>query len=102
MAYMEERGLKGQSGETVHNVILENRQKASISGVEDVDSFDDREMIIQTNMGTVSLKGENLHINKFNIDTGELVIEGDIDEFVYHDDGGYGKKGGGLFSKMFG
>ena len=56
MALMEERALKNQ-GETIHNVILENRQRASISGVEDVDSFDESEMIIQTNMGTVSLKG---------------------------------------------
>lgn len=100
MAMMEERTLKSQ-GETVHNVILENRQKVSISGVEDVDSFDEAEMIIQTNMGTVSLKGENLHINKFNVDTGELVIEGDVDEFVYHDDGGYGKKGRLVFQNVW-
>lgn len=100
MALIDERELKNR-GENVHNIILENRRKASISGVEEVDSFDETEMIIQTNMGTVSLRGENLHINKFNVDTGELVIEGDVDELIYHDESGYGKKSG-LFSKMFG
>lgn len=100
MAIMEERVQRGQN-EPQQNIIIENRSKISISGVEDVDSFDERDMILQTNMGTLSVKGENLHINKFNIETGELVIDGDIDEVVYHNDGGYAKKGS-LFSKMFG
>ncbi len=100
MPLVEERTQKNQN-EKVQNIIIENRAKISISGVNDVDSFDECDIILQTSMGTLSVKGENLHINKFNVETGELIIDGDIDEVVYHNDGSYGKKGS-FFSKMFG
>lgn len=99
MALMEERNGKTHA-EATQNIIIESRSKISISGVEDVDSFDDTDIILQTNMGTLAIKGENLHINKFNVETGELIIDGDIDEVVYHDTA-YGKKDS-FFSKMFG
>ncbi len=100
MAIMEEKYAKN-TGEAQQNIIIENRRRISVSGVDEVDSFDERDMILQTNMGTLSIKGDNLHINKFNIETGELIIDGDVDEVIYHDIGGYGKKGSFL-SKMFG
>lgn len=65
------------------NVILENRKKASISGVSDVDSFDERTIVLFTNLGQLTVKGHNLHINRLNVETGEVVIDGDIDSFVY-------------------
>ncbi len=100
MAIMEERNIKNQN-ESTQNIIVENRRRISVSGVEDVDSFDERDMILQTNLGTLSIKGEGLHINKFNVETGELIIDGDIDELIYHNDGYYDKKSS-LFSKIFG
>lgn len=101
MALIEDKTAKANAGRPLHNLIVENREKISISGVEDVESFDEENMLIHTEMGLLSLKGANLHINKFNVESGELVIEGDIDEIVYSDGDGYGKKGG-FFSKMFG
>lgn len=98
MAIMDEKYVKG---ENVQNIIIENRRKISVSGVDEVESFDEQDMILQTNMGTLSIKGDNLHINKFNIETGELIIDGDVDEVMYHDVSGYSKKGS-FFSKIFG
>ena len=62
----------------IQNLILENRQKLSISGVNDVLSFDDQVVMVDTELGLLTVKGENLKINKLSIDTSEVIVEGDI------------------------
>ena len=69
----------------IQNLILENRQKLSISGVIDVLSFDDQVVIIETELGLLIVKGENLRINKLSIDTSEVIVEGDISALTYSD-----------------
>ena len=69
----------------IQNLILENRQKLSISGVIDVLSFDDQVVIVETELGLLTVKGENLRINKLSIDTSEVIIEGDISALTYSD-----------------
>ena len=66
-----------------HNIILENRNKLSISGVNDVDSFDDKQISAFTEMGFLTIKGSNLHINKFKTQNSELNISGKIDSLLY-------------------
>ncbi len=85
---------------TVQNLILENRNKLSISGVKDVLSFDDQVVIMETELGMLTVKGDNLKINKLSIDTSEVIVEGDISNLGYND---HTKKeqDGGLFSKIF-
>jgi len=83
-----------------HNVIMENRRRMSVSGVEEVDSFDESSVSLYTQMGMLLIKGKNLHINKLNVDTGELIIEGEIVALIYSD-GGNEKKTGGFFGKLF-
>lgn len=100
MAIMEPSIQKTQR-EEAQNIIIEGRRKISVSGVCDVDSFDECDIVLQTNLGTLSIKGEGLHINKFNVETGELIIDGDVDEVVYHDETAFGKKSS-LLSKLFG
>ena len=69
----------------IQNLILENRQKLSISGVIDVLSFDDQVVIVETELGLLTVKGENLRINKLSIDTSEVIVEGDISALTYSD-----------------
>ena len=83
----------------VHNIILENKSKLSISGVTDVESFDEEAIILHTETDTLTVKGYGLHINKLNLDQSELVIEGEIENLAYADL--EEQKGGGFFSKMF-
>ena len=64
-----------------HNILLENREKLSITGVDDVNSFDEKQIVAQTKMGYLTIKGSLLHIHKFN--QGDLNITGKIDELVY-------------------
>ena len=69
----------------IQNLILENRGKLSISGVLDVLSFDDQVVMIETELGLLTVKGENLRINKLSIDTSEVIVEGEISYLAYSD-----------------
>lgn len=82
-----------------HNIILEDRKNLSISGVNDIDSFDDKLVIVFTELGELTVKGNNLHINKLNVDTGELTMDGEIVAIFYNED--KPKKGKSVFSKVF-
>ena len=96
---MEERRISGFSNNINHNVIMENRSKVSISGVEDVDSFDEQTVVLFTSAGLLTVKGNDFHINKLNVDSGEVVLEGNIESLVYSEN--VGRETGGFFSKMF-
>lgn len=68
-----------------HNVILEDRSRLTVSGVSDVDSFDEQTVIVFTQMGELTVKGEDLHINRLSLEMGELAVEGDIASLSYTD-----------------
>lgn len=84
----------------IQNLVLENREKLSISGVLDVLSFDDQVVIVETELGLLTIKGENLRINKLSIDTSEVVVEGEIYNLAYSENN-LDKKSSGLFNKIF-
>ena len=86
----------------IQNLVLENREKLSISGVIDVLSFDDQIVIVETELGLLTVKGENVRINKLSIDTSEVVVEGDIYNMAYSEKDYEKKNGGGsLLGKIF-
>lgn len=95
---MEER--KNQKEHQKCNIILEDRSRLSISGVEDVDTFDESNFIAITSAGALVVKGADLHISKLNVDTGELVVDGEIDSCVFNNSYG-GKSGGSILSRIF-
>ncbi len=95
---VEER--KGLSTNVIQNLVLENRGKLSISGVLDVLSFDDQVVIVETELGLLTVKGEDLRINKLSIDTSEVVVEGDIYGMNYSEKD-MDKKGGSIIGKIF-
>ncbi|NMB97045.1 MAG: sporulation protein YabP [Clostridiaceae bacterium] len=83
----------------IQNLILENRQKLSISGVIDVESFNEDCVVIETELGLLIVHGEDMRINKLNLDNSELNIEGDIISCEYNDR--ENTKSRGFFSRMF-
>lgn len=83
------------------NIIMENREKLSVSGVIDVESFNDECVIVETELGMLIIKGEDLHINKINLDSSELSVEGDIISCEYSDRESSRSKGFGFLGKMF-
>ena len=70
---------------TIHNIIMENREKISISGVKKTENFDDKIIVLDTQMGQLTIKGDNLHISKMDIDTGNLSVSGNIYGLVYNE-----------------
>ena len=84
----------------IQNIILENREKLTISGVLDVLSFDDQIVILETELGLLSIKGENIKINKLSIDTGDVIVEGDIINLGYSEKD-IDRKNGSIFGKIF-
>lgn len=96
---MDERKMQ-TTGTIIQNLILENRSKLSISGVLDVLSFDDQVVIVETELGLLTVKGENLRINKLSIDTSEVIVEGDISNLSYSEKE-LDKKSGGFLGKIF-
>lgn len=85
----------------IQNIILENREKLSVSGVKDVLSFDDQVVILETELGLLTIKGENIRVNKLNIDTSEVITEGKISCISYSDKTLDNNKNVGLLSKIF-
>lgn len=84
---------------TFQNLVLENREKLSISGVIDVLSFDDQVVIVETELGLLTVKGENIRINKLSIDTSEVVVEGEVNNLAYSEK--EIEKKGSLLGKIF-
>lgn len=93
----EERSKTG--GQLPHNVILEGRERLSVSGVEDVISFDEGNVMMSTSKGMLIVKGEQLHIEKLNLDNGELSLDGMIAALDY-EDGANERQG--FWSRLFG
>lgn len=93
MAYDDGRAA-GPTG----NIILEGRERLSISGVTDVLSFDEGEVVAETTMGLLVTAGEDLHVERLSLDVGELVLTGHIAALEYVGDR---KQKGGLWSKLF-
>lgn len=84
----------------MQNIILENRNRLNITGVEDVLSFDEQTITALTTLGLLIIKGNDLHLNQFSLDTTELSIEGDIVSLQYNDKQS-SRKGENIFTKIF-
>lgn len=68
---------------SVHGLTVINRQHGTVTGVTDVDSFNENEIRMVTAQGKLLLKGEKLHIKELNLEKGEATVEGKMDSFVY-------------------
>lgn len=97
---IDERKSMNTSTNIVQNLILENRGKLNVSGVNDVLSFDDQVVMIDTELGLLTVKGENLRINKLSLDTSEVIVEGEISSLTYSQNK-QEKSPGTLLSKIF-
>lgn len=82
-----------------HRLEMDGRERLTVTGVEDVDRFDETGIVMSTTVGTLVITGENLHIGKLSLDGGELHVDGRIDTVSYEDDGA---ARGGFFSRLFG
>lgn len=82
-----------------HTLSLDNRKALSLSGISEVDSFDDKSVTAYTDLGKLSINGENLNIKKLNLEMGELEVVGKISSLIYSDSKSKNNKN--LFFKLF-
>ncbi|WP_373218145.1 sporulation protein YabP [Ruminococcus sp. 5_1_39BFAA] len=75
---MEERMAK-----TPHRLSLDDRKSGTLTGVRDVSSFDEKEILLLTAEGKLLIKGEQLHVKRLNLEKGEVDIEGRVDSLTY-------------------
>lgn len=92
IALAEEKAVK-----VPHSLILENRKMLTATGVSNVDSFNEQEIVAYTDLGELIVRGSKLHINKLNIETGELTIDGEVVSLTYSGN----QSSGGFFSRLF-
>ena len=81
--------------------MLNNRRTGNFTGILDVLSFDINEILLETEMGMLHIKGKDLHVNRLNLEKGEADIEGEIDSMAYSEIPSPSAKHEGLFGKMF-
>lgn len=68
------------------NIVLEGRKKLNISGVKEVENFDDNSIVLITDLGTLMIKGSSIKIEKLNLDLEEIAAVGDFYSFEYISD----------------
>ncbi len=80
-----------------HSLILENRSTLTATGVSNVESFDDQTVVASTDLGDLVVRGEKLHIDRLNIETGELTLNGSVSSISYSE----ARSPGGFFGRLF-
>lgn len=77
--------MQDKNANTNQSIILENRKNMTISGITDVDSFDEKAICLYTQLGELTIQGRELHIDSMSIETGDMTVTGDIWSILYGD-----------------
>ena len=83
-----------------HGVALDNRSHAVLTGVSDVLSFHEEEVVLDTSGGEMTITGKNLHIAKLTLEDGHLTMDGHIDAITYQE-GTKRRKSGSMLTRIF-
>ena len=84
-----------------HTILIDERNKISVTGVLDVFAFDEENIVAETELGMLTIKGMDLHVNKLNLEKGELEVEGELDSVSYSQVGGHDKSKNSLLARLF-
>ncbi|MBS6396392.1 MAG: sporulation protein YabP [Clostridiales bacterium] len=84
-----------------HKIAMMNRRTGNITGVSDVISFDISEVLLETEMGMLQIKGADLHVNRLSLEKGEIDLEGRIDSIQYSEISDFKKGGESLLNRLF-
>ena len=94
--------MEEKSGIRAHACRLENRCAASLTGVREVVSFDENQVVVDTDMGLLTIKGKELHVSRLTVEKGELEVDGQVDSLAYSSNEAYRKAGQSILTRLFG
>ncbi len=84
-----------------HSIVINERKNINLTGVKKIDNFDNEEFLMETNMGYIIIKGEDLEIVKLDTYQGNVMIKGKVNSLAYVDGNNKKNKEDGIFSKLF-
>ena len=84
-----------------HKLTLQNRGSVMLTGVKDVVAFDENQVVLDTELGLLTIKGKDLHVSRLTLEKGEIDIEGQADSLVYSSSESFKKTGQSLLSRLF-
>lgn len=93
--------MEEKIGARPHKIVLQNRASGNITGIRDVVSFDENQVVLDTDMGLLTMKGKDLHVSRLTLEKGEVDVEGTIDSLVYSSNEALRKSGESLFARLF-
>ena len=82
-----------------HRLTLDDRSRLTITGVTDVESFDEGQVVLHSTRGVMIVRGRDLHLQQLSLDGGQILVDGTVESIVYEDDG---REAGGFFARLFG
>jgi len=95
---MEEKNTVGIGP---HKLLLQGRKLTELTGVKEVVSFDAKEVVLNTTMGALLIRGNDLFVKRLTVEKGEVELEGQVDSFVYTDKPGKAGDGDSLIKRLF-
>lgn len=93
--------MEDKIGSRPHKLVIQNRSVGNISGIQDVVSFDENQVVLDTDMGLLTIKGKELHVSRLTLEKGEIDIAGNIDSLTYSSNASYRKSGESLLTRLF-
>lgn len=93
--------MEEKSGSRPHSCFLLNRAAANLTGVREVVSFDENQVVMDTDLGLLTLKGKDLHVSRLSVEKGEVDVTGTVDSMAYSSNEAYRKAGQSFFVRLF-
>ena len=84
-----------------HKFLVQGRKATELTGVKEVVSFDAKEVVLNTTMGALIIRGNDLFVKRLTVEKGEVDLEGQVDSFVYTDKPGKAGEGESLLKRLF-
>ena len=84
-----------------HKLSMDNRKLLTLKGIKDVVSFDLTQILLESTLGMIHIKGSDIKVTRLSLEKGEVDIEGTVDSIVYSDVKDYGEKGKSILKRMF-
>ena len=83
-----------------HRLVLYDRKSGQLTGIKDVRSFDENEIVLETEQGVLTITGQDIHVDRLSLEKGEVDLDGRVDALRYSDSDGAGKAGQGFFARL--